>query len=137
MAEEAALKASAVPPPPDTEADKTTYTETPEFETTYTTNATTRNVSTSIAKTASSGIPKKKGKPKLTAKEKKERSVSTDPRGYFFLDFHASLKLSIEKIVMSLPLEFRGSDPVRILGDGPGLLLKVRHNRVFDVTWNL
>lgn len=94
LAEEAALKAaSAVPPPPDSEADKTTFTENQEFETTYTTNATTRNASTSIAKTASTGILKKKVKPKLTAKEKKERS------------------LSLEKIVMSLPLEFRGSDP--------------------------
>ncbi|OAX38561.1 hypothetical protein K503DRAFT_800345 [Rhizopogon vinicolor AM-OR11-026] len=96
LAEEAALKAaSAVPPPPlpDSEADKTTFTENPEFETTYATNATTRSTSTSVTKTISTGIPKKKGKPKLTAKEKKERS------------------LSIEKIVMSLPLEFRGSDP--------------------------
>ncbi|KAG1720748.1 hypothetical protein EDB19DRAFT_1917761 [Suillus lakei] len=94
LAEEAALKAaSAVPPPPDSEADKMTFTETPEFETTYTTNVTTRNASTSIAKTASTGISKKKVKPKLTAKEKKERS------------------LSLEKIVTSLPLEFQGSDP--------------------------
>lgn len=94
LAEEAALKAaSAVPPPPDSEADKTTFSEHQEFETTYTTNATTRNTSTSIAKSTSTGIPKKKAKPKLTAKEKKERS------------------LSLEKIVMSLPLEFRGSDP--------------------------
>lgn len=94
LAEEAALKAaSAVPPPPDSEADKTTFSEYQEFETTYTTNATTRNTSTSIAKSTSTGIPKKKAKPKLTAKEKKERS------------------LSLEKIVMSLPLEFRGSDP--------------------------
>ncbi|KAG1823806.1 uncharacterized protein BJ212DRAFT_1444797 [Suillus subaureus] len=91
---EAALKAaSTVPPPPDSEADKTTFSENQEFETTYTTNATTRNTSTSIAKSTSTGIPKKKAKPKLTAKEKKERS------------------LSLEKIVMSLPLEFRGSDP--------------------------
>ncbi|OJA14216.1 hypothetical protein AZE42_11180 [Rhizopogon vesiculosus] len=96
LTEEAALKAaSAVPPPPlpDSEADKTTCTENPEFETTYATNATTRSTSTSVIKTTSTGIPKKKGKSKLTAKEKKERL------------------LSIEKIVMSLPLEFRGSDP--------------------------
>lgn len=94
LAEEAALKAAlAIPPPPDSEADKTTFTENQEFETTYTTNATTRNASTSITKTASTGIPKRKVKPKLTAKEKKDRS------------------LSLEKIVMSLPLEFRGSDP--------------------------
>ncbi|KAG2067930.1 hypothetical protein BDR04DRAFT_1129403 [Suillus decipiens] len=94
LAEEAALKAaSAVPPPPDSEADKTTFTENQESDTTYTTNATTRNASTRIVKSASTGIPKKKAKPKLTAKEKKERL------------------LSLEKIVMSIPLEFRGSDP--------------------------
>lgn len=79
LAEEAALKAaSAIPPPPDSEADKTTFTENQEFETTYTTNATTRNASTSITKIASTGIPKREVKPKLTAKEKKDRSVSTD-----------------------------------------------------------
>lgn len=86
LAEEAALKAaSAVPPPPlsDYEADKTTYTENTEFESTYTTGATTRTASTSVTKTTSTGIPKKKGKPKLTAKERKERSVSTDSMGYF------------------------------------------------------
>ncbi|KAI5899141.1 uncharacterized protein SCHCODRAFT_02604303 [Schizophyllum commune H4-8] len=38
-------------------------------------------------------VKKKAGKPKLTAKEKKERSME------------------IEKIVNCLPLEFRGSDP--------------------------
>ncbi|KAG2360933.1 DASH complex subunit Dam1-domain-containing protein [Suillus spraguei] len=96
LAEESVLKAaSAAPPPPDSEADKTTFTENQESETTYTTNATTRNASTSIAKSASTGIPKKKAKPKLTAKEKKERL------------------LSLEKTIMSLPLEFRGSDPAR------------------------
>ncbi|KAG2066824.1 hypothetical protein BDR04DRAFT_1028974 [Suillus decipiens] len=88
--------ASAVPPPPDSEADKTTFTENQESDTTYTTNATTRNTSATIVKSASTGIPKK-AKPKLTVKEKKERL------------------LSLEKIVMSLPLEFRGSDPARIL----------------------
>ncbi|KAJ8596694.1 hypothetical protein M405DRAFT_804935 [Rhizopogon salebrosus TDB-379] len=95
LAEEAALKAaSAVPPSlPDSEADRTTYTENAEFETTYATNATARSTSTSVTKNSSIGISKKKGKPKLTAKEKKERS------------------LFIEKIVVSLPLEFRGSDP--------------------------
>ncbi|KAG2119209.1 DASH complex subunit Dam1-domain-containing protein [Suillus clintonianus] len=92
LAEQAALKAASAVPP-DLEADKTTFSENPEFETTYTTNATTRNASTNIAKTTSTGIPKKKAKIKLTPKEKKERS------------------LSLEKIVMSLPLEFRGSDP--------------------------
>ncbi|KAJ8585150.1 hypothetical protein M405DRAFT_825597 [Rhizopogon salebrosus TDB-379] len=95
LAEEAALKATSVVPPslPDSEADRTSYTENPEFETIYSTNSTARSTSTNVTKTSSTGISKKKGKPKLTAKEKKERS------------------LFIEKIVMSLPLEFRGSDP--------------------------
>jgi DASH complex subunit DAM1 len=86
LAEEAALKAaSAVPPSlPDSEADRTTYTENAEFETTYATNATARSTSTSVAKNSSIGISKKKGKPKLTAKEKKERSVSADPMTHYF-----------------------------------------------------
>jgi DASH complex subunit DAM1 len=127
LAEEAALKAtSAVPPsPPDPEADRTSYTENPEFETTYATNSTARSTSTNVTKTSSTGISKKKGKPKLTAKEKKERSVSTDPMTIFAI-LDTFPKLFIEKIVMSLPLEFRGSDPVRIPGDDATLLLKDR-----------
>jgi len=42
---------------------------------------------------SSAGKVKKKGKPKLTPKEKKERSMA------------------IDKVISSLPLEFRGSDP--------------------------
>ncbi|KAK0452513.1 hypothetical protein EV421DRAFT_1888209 [Armillaria borealis] len=69
---------------PSNHADKTTATVT-ELETTYMTAGNT---------TKSSAPQKKKGKkPKLTTKEKKERS------------------LEIEKIVSCLPLEFRGSDP--------------------------
>lgn len=69
---------------PSNLADKTTTTET-EPETTYITAGNT---------TKSSAPQKKRGKkPKLTPKEKKERS------------------LEIEKIISSLPLEFRGSDP--------------------------
>ncbi|KAH8113885.1 hypothetical protein DFH11DRAFT_281442 [Phellopilus nigrolimitatus] len=45
-----------------------------------------------ILKTGSA-IPKKKGKPKMTAKEKRERS------------------LAIDKVVLNLPLEYRGQDP--------------------------
>lgn len=57
---------------------------------------TTLNPHTSASSSASAapkGILKKKGKPKLTNKEKKERGVL------------------IERIVSSLPLEFRGNDP--------------------------
>lgn len=38
---------------------------------------------------------------------------------------------------MSLPLEFRGSDPVRILTMVQDLSLKDRCTRDFDVAWNL
>ncbi|THH06007.1 hypothetical protein EW145_g4384 [Phellinidium pouzarii] len=47
-----------------------------------------------ILKNTSSGLPKKKGKPKMNPKERRERS------------------LMIEKVVSNLPLEFRGQDPV-------------------------
>ncbi|KAI0030847.1 hypothetical protein K488DRAFT_71873 [Vararia minispora EC-137] len=57
-------------------------------DTTVTANETT------IAESKSAGkVVKKKGKPKMTAKEKKERSIAVD------------------KTVMALPLEFRGNDP--------------------------
>ncbi|KAG6820536.1 hypothetical protein H0H93_015707 [Arthromyces matolae] len=73
-------------------ADKTAMTEATEAETTFTANVST-NTSGPTAKPT--GILKKKiGKAKLTAKEKKERS------------------LEIEKIISCLPLEFRGSDPI-------------------------
>ncbi|KAK0203486.1 hypothetical protein DFS33DRAFT_806351 [Desarmillaria ectypa] len=69
---------------PSNPADKTTATVT-ELETAYMTSG---NI------TKSSAPQKKKGKkPKLTTKERKERS------------------LEIEKIISCLPLEFRGSDP--------------------------
>ncbi|KAJ3509742.1 hypothetical protein NLJ89_g5056 [Agrocybe chaxingu] len=68
--------------------DKTTATD---ADTTYAANVTN---ATGGASNKSTGIPKKKvGKAKLTAKEKKERSME------------------IEKIILCLPLEFRGSDP--------------------------
>ncbi|KDR80168.1 hypothetical protein GALMADRAFT_242433 [Galerina marginata CBS 339.88] len=68
-------------------ADKTTVTE---ADTTF-----AANVTTATGSSNKSGLPvKKKGpKAKLTAKEKKERSIE------------------IERIVACLPLEFRGSDP--------------------------
>ncbi|KAF8636903.1 hypothetical protein AX17_003155 [Amanita inopinata Kibby_2008] len=83
----AQAKAALQEPVSDT-GDKTAVTEYTEAETTYTTNITGQ----SLAKPG--GPAKKKGaKPKMTAKEKKERSIE------------------IERIIMSLPLEFRGSDP--------------------------
>jgi hypothetical protein len=34
------------------------------------------------------------------------------------------LQLALEKIIMSLPLEFRGSDPARIFNDGARLFVE-------------
>ncbi|KAF4593070.1 hypothetical protein EYR38_008780 [Pleurotus pulmonarius] len=69
-------------------ADKTTMTAVSELETTFVGNTTT-NVSAQSTKV----VKKKVAKPKLTAREKKERSME------------------IEKVILSLPLEFRGNDP--------------------------
>lgn len=88
-----ALKAAQSPPPP---AQDTTIMDTgadPGNETTYGANTTVASSAAASSSTASKGTVKKKGKPKLTAKEKKE---------------HA---LYIERIVTALPLEFRGNDP--------------------------
>ncbi|KAF8155927.1 hypothetical protein B0H34DRAFT_659378 [Crassisporium funariophilum] len=69
-------------------ADKTTASD---ADTTYAGNTT---ATTGISSNKSSTVPKKKGaKAKLTAKEKKERSIE------------------IERTIACLPLEFRGSDP--------------------------
>ena len=65
-----------------------------------------------ILKTGGTGTAKKV-KPKLTAKEKKERSVRHDPSFCSFVIVDACVKMAIDKAVMSLPLEFRGQDPVR------------------------
>ncbi|KAL4072462.1 hypothetical protein V8B97DRAFT_368794 [Scleroderma yunnanense] len=96
VAAEAALKAAQQlpsPPAPEDDADKTTYTENADYETTF---ATAANVTTTSTTTATTTKPpaktKKKVKPKLSAKEKKERSMT------------------IEKLISCLPLEFRGSD---------------------------
>ncbi|GBE88891.1 hypothetical protein SCP_1402990 [Sparassis crispa] len=89
----AAQAAAARPPSPElSTADKTTF----NADTTEAGNETT--LATGNATTVSSGsgtkvLVKKKGKPKLTSKEKKERG------------------LVIDRIVTVLPLEFRGSDP--------------------------
>ncbi|KAJ7505497.1 hypothetical protein B0H11DRAFT_1708588 [Mycena galericulata] len=71
------------------EAEITKTMEQTEMDITYT-GLTTTNAS---APSMKSGLKKKPGKPKLTAKEKKERSIE------------------IEKVISCLPLEFRGSDP--------------------------
>ncbi len=89
-----ALKAAHSSPPPLVPDTSTAYTD-PGNETTYganTTNATTSG-GTSSKMAGTKVIVKKKAKPKLTAKEKKERGIA------------------IERVVTSLPLEFRGSDP--------------------------
>ena len=92
-------------------ADKTVVSDT---DTTFTGNV------TSMASSKLSSAPKKKGtKAKLTAKEKKERSVS-------FLRMvmcvrpevatHCILnQIEAERIIACLPLEFRGSDPVCLI----------------------
>jgi DASH complex subunit DAM1 len=93
----AAEAAKAAPPPatpdPNTigDADKTTYNETADYETTFTTALTSTSAHTKSA--PQKPAPKKKAKAKLTVREKKERIME------------------IEKIIMCLPLEFRGSDP--------------------------
>ncbi|KAJ7366655.1 hypothetical protein DFH08DRAFT_835084 [Mycena albidolilacea] len=71
------------------EAELTKTMEQTEMDITYN-GLTTTNASVPSAKP---GVKKKPGKPKLTAKEKKERSIE------------------IEKVISCLPLEFRGSDP--------------------------
>ena len=77
-------------------SEKTLYESEAEIETTYggsVTAGASSNASGSAA--APKSILKKKtaGKAKLTNKEKKERGIA------------------IERVVMSLPLEFRGNDP--------------------------
>ncbi|KIL64144.1 hypothetical protein M378DRAFT_127069 [Amanita muscaria Koide BX008] len=86
-AKEAAALAAAL--------EKTMSNDLTEAETTYIANATmTTNVSATSSSKTSGPLAKKKGrKPKLTAKEKKERGIE------------------LERIIMSLPLEFRGSEP--------------------------
>ncbi|KIK13527.1 hypothetical protein PISMIDRAFT_688595 [Pisolithus microcarpus 441] len=82
-------------PPPDPDTDRTTYTENADCEMTFMTAAIVTSTSTTTAMTKPPTKARKKAKPKLTAKEKKERLMT------------------IEKLIYCLPLEFRGSDPVR------------------------
>ncbi|KAF5356887.1 hypothetical protein D9756_006731 [Leucocoprinus leucothites] len=84
QAEEAAAREA------ETLADKTTITEVTEADATTIGNTTTASALSGIG----AGMQKKKVlKPKMTAKERKERD------------------LEIERIISALPLEFRGSDP--------------------------
>jgi DASH complex subunit DAM1 len=55
-----------------TDEDKTTYNETADYETTFTTALTSTSANT---KSVPKAVSKKKGKPKLMAKEKKEQLV--------------------------------------------------------------
>lgn len=87
-------------------ADKTVVSDT---DTTFAGNETAMTSKPNSA-------PKKKGtKTKLTAKEKKERSVSflrmitcVGPEA----ETHCLCQIEAERIIACLPLEFRGSDPV-------------------------
>lgn len=117
LAAEAALKATqeAAPPPrSEDDMDKTTYTENADYDTTFATTANTTTMSTTTTTTKPPAKTKKKVKPKLSAKEKKERSVS-------MLQILRQLavtsdKMTIEKLISCLPLEFRGSDAVCVSG---------------------
>lgn len=90
-----ALEAMRTTPQPAAPSADMTVVETatePGNETTYSANATASGPSGASSE-GTKTVVKKKGKIKLSAREKKERS------------------LSIERIVNTLPLEFRGSDP--------------------------
>lgn len=89
----AAELAQVTPPENSSVAEKTSYGSEVDGESTYGDSPNT--ISSTTTSAPPKGILKKKttGKPKLTSKEKKERAIS------------------IERIVNSLPLEFRGNDP--------------------------
>lgn len=88
-------------------ADKTTVTD---ADTTFSANMTT---ATGVSSNKS-GIPAKKkaGKPKMTAKEKKERGVGVLFGFSLWQLFILLPQIEIERIIACLPLEFRGSDAV-------------------------
>ena len=88
-------------------ADRTTATD---ADTTFAAN-TTAATGVSSNKSGTVISKKKVAKAKLSAKEKKERSVRTHQR-LLWLDFIPFTQLEIERIISCLPLEFRGSDPV-------------------------
>jgi DASH complex subunit DAM1 len=89
-------------------ADKTSVSDT---DTTFSGNV------TSMTSSKPNSAPKKKGtKTKLTAKEKKERSVSFLRMVTCVMPEAATHclcnQIETERIIACLPLEFRGSDPV-------------------------
>ncbi|KAJ7069955.1 hypothetical protein C8F01DRAFT_1114742 [Mycena amicta] len=109
---QAKAKAAATTREREREAETTKTMEHTEGDTTDTIGHTTTNA----AVPSKSILKKKPGKPKLSAKEKKERSIE------------------IEKVVSCLPLEFRGSDPnlrrqmdlvIEGFFDAPGRTLKL------------
>lgn len=72
----AALAAMQNSPIPDLDVDKTTITETTEHDMTFAANTTTATAISGVSGKPGVKMVKKKGtKPKLTAKEKKERNV--------------------------------------------------------------
>ncbi|KDQ54378.1 hypothetical protein JAAARDRAFT_406472 [Jaapia argillacea MUCL 33604] len=90
-----ALQQIPPPEPEPSEIDKTSAADSTVNDTTFAANATTLVYARSgkIGSNSTGKVKKKVGKPKLSAKEKKERSMF------------------IEKIIRSLPLEFRVNDP--------------------------
>ncbi|KAF9270788.1 hypothetical protein L218DRAFT_983207 [Marasmius fiardii PR-910] len=96
-----AMRRKTAPPPPPIEKEKTLDPDSIAAEGT-TSNATTSKQGAGKTATVPKKGPVKGGKkPKMTAKERKERN------------------LEIEKIASYLPLEFRGSDPVKLLKQYP------------------
>ncbi|KAL0580693.1 DASH complex subunit dam1 [Marasmius crinis-equi] len=111
---EAMKRKTAPPPPPPPEADKTTDPNVTIAGGDSTANTTKQG--TAAAAGVKKGPVKGGKKPKMTAKERKERN------------------LELEKIVGYLPLEFRGSDPglrrnldavVEGLMDAPGQTARI------------
>ncbi|KAF8652496.1 hypothetical protein AX16_004369 [Volvariella volvacea WC 439] len=89
--QEQLAKAAAAPPLPEVAEEKTMMTD---ADTTFAANTTITAASAAASSNNKpGGQPKKKGKARMTAKEKKERSME------------------LERIISCLPLEFRGSDP--------------------------
>ncbi|CAL1698799.1 unnamed protein product [Somion occarium] len=94
LAAMAALKAAqASPPPPEPAVDQTHVTSELGNDTTFAANTTATTSNTNASGQPAKGITKKKGKPKMTVREKRERA------------------LAIDKVISALPLEFRGNDP--------------------------
>jgi DASH complex subunit DAM1 len=99
-----AVKLAAFTNPKPREADQPgDRTSITDPETTFAANSTNNASGQASGKSGTTTKVKKAAKPKLTAKQKKERSIA------------------IEKIISCLPLEFRGNDPVCSLISSPFL----------------